>query len=98
MAQSRTGPEARRYIRERAKGFPRERQVEETPDRRRDGVREVTVTSIRRLRRDRRSGETYVPCLRLSGSWLEGNGFGVHARVVMKVEPGRLTVTLKSEE
>ena len=94
LAQSRKGPEARRYLRERAKAFTRERPAEETPTRRLDGVRELTVTSLRRPRQDSRSGETYVPCLRLSGSWLGRNGFGVHARVVVKVEPGRLIVTV----
>ncbi len=86
--------EARRYLRDRTKDLTREGPAEETPTRRLDGVRELTVTSLRRPRQDSRSGETYVPCLRLSGSWLGRNGFGVHARVVVKVEPGRLTVTV----
>lgn len=96
LARSRKGPAARRYLRERAKAFARERPVKETPTRRLDGVRELTVTSMQR--QDRCSGETYVPCLRLSGHWLEEHGFGIRARVVVKVEPGRLTVTLKNEE
>ena len=81
---------ARRYIRERAKAFVGERPAEEAPRRRGDGIRELTVTSIERPRRDRCSRETYVPCLRLSGRWLEQHGFGIHARVFVKVEPGRL--------
>src|SRR5712691_10628509 len=89
---------ARRYLRDRTKDLTREGPSEETPRRRRDGVRELRVTSVQRPRRDRCSGQTYVPCLRLSGRWLEENGFGIHARVFVKVEPGRLTVTLKSEE
>ena len=85
-------------LRERAKAFPRERPAEVSPPRRTDGVRELTVTSIQWPRRDRGSQDTYVPCLRPSGRWLEQHGFGIHARVVVKVERGRLTVTLKGEE
>ena len=96
LARSRKGPEARRYLRERAKAFAREVLTEEMPTRRAEGVRELTVTSMQRPRRDRGSSEPYVPCLRLAGRWLERHGFGIHARVSVKVEPGRLTVTLVS--
>ncbi len=92
------GRAARRYLRDRTKNLIREGPSEVTPRRRGDGVRELTVTSEQRPRRDRCSRETYVPCLRLSGRWLEQHGFGMHARVIVKVEPGRLIVTLKSEE
>src|SRR5258708_3065255 len=92
------GRAARRYLRERTKAFAPERPPGVTPPRRPDGVRELAVTSVQRPRRDRCSGQTYVPCLRLTGRWLEENGFGIHARVSVKVEPGRLIVTLKSEE
>ncbi len=89
---------ARRYLRERTKDLTCQGPSEVTPRRRRDGVRELTVTSMHQPRRDRFAPETYVPCLRLSGRWLEQHGFGIHARVFVKVEPGRLIVTLKSEE
>ena len=92
------GRAARRYLRERTKDLTRERPSEATPRCRRDGVRELRVSSMQRPRRDRCSGETYVPCLRLAGRWLEQNGFDIHARVFVTVEPGRLIVTLKSEE
>jgi len=49
---------------------------------------------MHRSRRDRFSRKTFVPCLRQAGRWLEQNGFGMDARVIVKVEPGRLIVTI----
>src|SRR5258708_6156607 len=92
LALSRNGPAARRYQRERAKGFERRPLTAETPRGRLDGVRELNVTSMQRPQRDWGSRETYVPCLRLAGRWLEEHGFGIHARVFVKIEQGRLIV------
>lgn len=39
-----------------------------------------------------RGGET-VPCLRLSGRWLEQRGFGVGAQVYVEAGEGRLILT-----
>jgi hypothetical protein len=94
LARSGKGPAAQRYLRERTKAVAREGFSEVTPRRRRDGIRELRVTSMQRPRRDRCSRETYVPCLRLSGRWLEQNGFVVQVRVFVKGDPGRLIITI----
>src|SRR5258708_5785165 len=70
LARAGEGRAARRYLRERTKTFAPERPAGVTPPRRPDGVRELTVTSVQRPRRDRCSRATYVPWLRLSGRWL----------------------------
>src|SRR5258708_37309327 len=98
LARAGEGRAARRYLRERTKAFAPERPAGVTPPQRPDGVRELTVTSVQRPRRDRCSRGAYAPWLRLAGRWLEEHGVGIHARVIVKVEPGRLIVTLKSEE
>ncbi len=95
LARNGNGRAARRYLRERTKAVAGEGPAEAAPrHRRRDDIRELTVTSMQRPRRDLCSAETYVPRLRLAGRWLEENGFGMHARVFVKVEPGRLIVTV----
>src|SRR5258708_39075557 len=99
LARSGNGRAARRYLRERTKAVAGEGPAEATPrHRRRDDIRELTVTSMQRSRRDCCPGGTYVPCLRLAGRWLEENGFGMHARVFVTVEPGRLVVTIDDPE
>ena len=39
-----------------------------------------------------------VPFLLFAGSWLGEAGFSVHSEVLVKVEQGRLVVTLRQEE
>ena len=72
LARNGNGRAARRYLRERTKAVACQGPPEATPrHRRRDDVRELTVTSMQRPQRDPCSRETYVPCLRLAGRWLE---------------------------
>lgn len=56
-----------------------------------------TVRSVRVVSEARRApsfprGLSLVPFLRLRGRWLAAAGFPVGARVVVRVEPGRLVI------
>ena len=53
------------------------------------------VTAMRRPAGGPGADTTVVPCLRLSGRWLEEYGFGIGVRVSVEAEGGRLI--LKSE-
>jgi hypothetical protein len=62
-----------------------------------DGVRRFRVIALRRPVRGRGAVET-VPCLRLSGRWLEELGFTIGARVTVEAEGGRLVLKSEAEE
>ncbi len=79
---------AERYLREHFPHAAQERRAKAQPRRRRDGMREYTITSIGTTR------GAAVPFLRMSGRWLEQCGFSSRARVFVRVEPGRLVVTM----
>lgn len=93
------GPRSRRaerYLREHFPDEAKEAQRKPKRPRRRDGVREYRMTSrARPLHRYYGSPEEYVPYLRMSGRWLTQSGFPIDARVFVKVEPGRLILTVE---
>lgn len=93
LARSRAAGTASRYVRQQTKTVAAEGVGEEKRFRRRDGVRELSITSLQRASRGHAGRETYVPYLRLAGRWLEQNGFEKDSRVFVQVEPGRLIVT-----
>lgn len=78
---------AERYLREHFPDAAKETTKKTKPGRRRDGVREYTVTMMGAAQ-----GES-VPHLRMSGRWLERCGFAGRTRVFVRVEPGRLVLT-----
>jgi len=74
---------------------PEERTTNAPPrERRKDGVRTLTVSMLLRQRSSRRSGNDRVPFLRVSGRWLEQCGFAIGARYYVTVTQGKLMLTL----
>lgn len=93
LAQSPRSRRAERYLRERFPEAATEAKSKERPRRRSDGVREYSLTALTRRACGAARNEAAVPYLRMSGRWLDKCGFPVHARVFVKVEPGRLVLT-----
>ena len=56
-------------------------------------LRAFTVATMYREKSRRRRGGILVPCLRMTGQWLEQYGFERGARVYVVAEPGRLVIT-----
>ena len=71
-------------------------------ERRKKGIRTLTVSMLLRQQSSRRSGHDRVPFLRVSGRWLEQCGFAIGTRYYVTVAHGKLTLTLaepdRSEE
>lgn len=63
------------------------------PSERRLAITELVEASRSTLARGRR-----VPMIRMRGHWLEENGFVAGEHVVIRVERGRIVVTLAGEE
>lgn len=78
---------AERYLREHFPHAAREPRAKATTARRRDGVREYTIT-LKAAAQGRA-----VPFLRMSGRWMEQCGFSGRTRVFVRVEPGCLVLT-----
>jgi hypothetical protein len=55
--------------------------------------RTIKVTTLWRVTA-RGGRESCVPFIRISGKWLAALGFTANSRVIIKGEPGRLTMTI----
>jgi hypothetical protein len=64
-------------------------------ERRKERIRTLTVSMLRRQRSSRRSGHDRVPFVRVSGRWLEQCGFAIGARYYVIVAQGQLMLTLE---
>jgi hypothetical protein len=67
------------------------------PSERRLTITELVEASRSTLTRGRCRGRC-VPMIRMRGDWLEENGFVTGEHVVIRVERGRIVVTLAGEE
>jgi len=93
LARSRRSRAARQFLRERAPKPTSAADRKSKASRRRDGVREYTMTSITRPGVNGTSRAASVPFLRMSGRWLDRCGFPIGSRIYLKSEPGRLVLT-----
>lgn len=98
LARSRRSRAAQQFLRERAPERAASAPRGSKPHRRRDDVREYTMTSIARPGMRGASPDVSVPFLRMSGRWLDRCGFPIGSRVYLKVEPGRLVMTTEDPE
>ncbi len=72
---------------------------EETPNNLREPLavrpRTIKVSTLWRItNRVRRGRESRVPFIRISGNWLATLGFTAETRVIIRGEPGQLTMTI----